>query len=67
MELENAILSEGVRQRQTLYEITYMYSLKNNTNISTHKTEIDSQTQKTNLRLPQMTEKDKLKVWDQQI
>ena len=44
------IFSE-VRQRQILLDITYMQNLKNNTHESIYKTEIDSQTQKTNLWL----------------
>ena len=43
MDLENITLS-AVRQRQILYDITYMWSLKNNTNESIYKTETDSQT-----------------------
>ena len=31
-------------ERQILYDITYMWNLKNNTNEFTYKTEIDSQT-----------------------
>ena len=42
MDLEVIILSE-VRQRQ-LYDITYMWNLKNSTNELIYKTEIDSQT-----------------------
>ena len=38
------------RERQILYDITYMWNLKNNTNESIYKT--DSQTWKTNLWLP---------------
>ena len=33
-----------VRQRQILYDITYMWNLENNTNESIYKTETDSQT-----------------------
>ena len=43
MNLENIILSE-VSQRQILYDITYMWNLKNNTNKSVYETETDSQT-----------------------
>ena len=43
VDLENIILRE-VRQRQILYDITYMWNLKNNTNESIHKTETDSKT-----------------------
>ena len=43
MDLENIILSE-VRERQKLFDITYMWNLKNNTNESIYKTETDSQT-----------------------
>ena len=32
-----------------LYDISYMWNLKNNTNEPIYKTEIDSQTQNTNL------------------
>ena len=34
------------------YDITYMWNLKNDTNESVYKTEIDSEIQKTNLQLP---------------
>ena len=40
------------RQRQILYDIIYMWNLKSNTNELVYKTEIDSQTLKTNLWLP---------------
>ena len=36
------------RQRQILYDITYKWSLKNNTNASVYTIETDSQTEKTN-------------------
>ena len=53
MDLEIIILSE-VRPRKTnINDITYMWNLKKNViNELTCKTEIDSQMQKTNLRLP---------------
>ena len=53
MDLEIVILREvkSDRERQIPY-ITYMWKLKNSTNELTYKTEIDSQTQKTNLWLP---------------
>ena len=35
-----------VRQRQTLYDITYRENLKNNTHEFTYKIQTDSQTQK---------------------
>ena len=44
--------SKSDRERQILYDITYMWNLKNNTNESIYKIETDSQTQKTKLRLP---------------
>ena len=47
MDLETIILSE-VRQRQ-IYDITYMWNLKNDTNELIYKTETESQTEKTNL------------------
>ena len=43
------------RERQIPYDITYMWNLKKNyTNKLIYKTEIDSQTQKTNLQLPKV-------------
>ena len=38
MDLENIIVS----QRKTIYNITYMWNLKNSTNESIYKTETDS-------------------------
>ena len=67
MDMEIIALRE-VRQRQIAYDITYMQNLKSNTNESTCKTERDSQTQKTNLRLPkQKGVGDLLGVLDYQI
>ena len=51
IDLEIIILSKSDRERQ-IYDITYKWNLKYNTNELIYKTEIDSQTQKTNLRLP---------------
>ena len=36
--------SKSDRERQILYDITYMWNLKNNTNKLVYKTETDSQT-----------------------
>ena len=54
MDVENIVLSEIhiphisdivlVRQRQVLYDITYVWNLENNTNESVYKTETDIQT-----------------------
>ena len=44
--------SKSDRERYVPYDITYMWNLKNNTNKSVYKTEIDSEIQKTNLQLP---------------
>ena len=44
MDIENIILSKSDRERQILYDIIYMWNLKNNTNESIHRTEADSQT-----------------------
>ena len=46
--------------------MTYMQNLKNDTNELTYNTEIDSQTQKTNLWLPKGKGegRDKLGIWD---
>ena len=51
--LKLIILSE-LSQRQISYDITYMWNLKNDTNELIYKTEIDSQTQKTNLCLQKL-------------
>ena len=45
-----------------MYDITYMWNFKNNTNESIYKGETDSQIQKTNLWLPRGREK-----WLEQI
>ena len=50
-DLEIIIQSE-VRQRQIPYDITFMWDLKNNTNELIYKTEINLQTEKTNLCSP---------------
>lgn len=44
--LENIILSKvkSSRERQIIYDITFMWNLKNNTNKFIYKTETDSQT-----------------------
>ena len=44
--------SKSESERQIPYDITYMWNLKYDTNELIYKTETDSQTQKTNLRLP---------------
>ena len=54
-DLEIIILSK-VRERQISHDITYMWNPKNDTNELIYKTEIDSQTQKTNLWLPKAGE-----------
>ena len=67
MDLEIVILSEvkSEGERQILYDISYIWNLKNNTNESIYKTETDSQTEKTNLWLPTgMAGRNKLEVWD---
>ena len=53
MDLQSIILSE-VRQRErfTLYDIIYMWKLKNNTNASINKIKRDSQIQEIKLWLP---------------
>ena len=50
MDLEINILSE-VRERQIPYGIIYAWNLKEDANELIYKTEIQSQVQKTNLRL----------------
>ena len=54
MELQMITLSQ-IRERQIPYGITNMWNQKeNDTNELIYKTEIDSQTQKTNLQLPKV-------------
>ena len=43
MDLEMITLSEVSQKRQILYDITYMWNLKNSTNELIFKTEADSQ------------------------
>ena len=52
MDLVIIILSKSYRERQLSYDVSYMQNLKHDTNEFIYKTETDSQTQKTNLRLP---------------
>ena len=72
MDLEITILSEvsQTEKENTVYHLYVKSKKKNDTNELIYKTEIDSQTQRTNLRLPkgkQRHKRDKLGVWDQQI
>ena len=54
MDLEIIILTEeSERERQIPYDATYIWDLKSDANELIYKTETDSQTQKTNLWLPQ--------------
>ena len=46
MSLENIMLSE-ISQREILYDVTYMWNLKNNTNECICKAATNSQIQKT--------------------
>ena len=52
------------RERQISYDSTYMQNLKNDTNELIYKTEIDSQTQKTNLWLPRGRESREETNWE---
>ena len=52
VDVEMIRLNEIYRERQISYDIAYMWSLKNDTSELGHKTETDSQIQKTNLWLP---------------
>ena len=44
MDLENIKLSEISQRKTKIYDITYMWNLKNNTSESIYKTETDSKT-----------------------
>ena len=52
MELEIIILSKSERERQILYDITYMWNLKYDTDELFYETETDSQ--RTSLWLPRV-------------
>ena len=52
MDLQIIILSEVSQTKTNIIYHLYMESKKNDTNELLYKTEIDPQTQKTNLRLP---------------
>ena len=43
--------SKSYRERQILYDVTYMWNLKNNTDEPIYKTKTDSWIWKTNLRV----------------
>lgn len=47
MKLEIIVLSE-VGLKEEIYDITYIWNLRNDTNEQIYKTETDSKTQKTN-------------------
>ena len=64
MNLEIIILSEVSQAEKGKY-IIYIWNLKNNTNEYTYKTEEDSQTQKTNLRL--LGGRDSQGVWEDHV
>ena len=55
MDQEIIILSEVRYEKQTSYDITYMWNLKKDTNELLCRTETDSETLKTNLWLPKWT------------
>ena len=42
MDLKNIMLSQ-IKQRQVLYDVTYIWNLKNNTDESIHKIETDTE------------------------
>ena len=69
MDLEIIILSEVNQTEKDKYNISFICrNLKNSIDELIYETEIDSQTQKTNLRLPrEMGEGDKLEIWDWHI
>ena len=65
MDLEIIILSEVNQTEKDKYHITYMCNLKYDTNDLIYKTEMDSQTQKTNMVTKEERRgRDKLGVWD---
>ena len=53
------------RERQLSYDIVYVWNLKkNDINELIYKTEIDAQTWKTNLCIPEGMGRDELELWD---
>ena len=60
-DLENIILGE-VRQRQTLYDITYTWNLKNQINESIHETDSDQENKLMVTKKEKEGRKDKLGV-----
>ena len=66
MDLENIILSEVVRERQILYDITYMWNLKNNTNeyIQIRNRLTDIENKLTVTKGEKEVERNKLGIWD---
>ena len=67
VDLEITILSQVSQTGKDKYhDITYMWNLKNDTNELIYRIETDSQTQKTNLRLPKGKDggREKLGSWD---
>ena len=60
MQPEILILSKSNRERQIPHDITYMWNLKYGTNEPIYRTEIDSQTWRTDLWLP----RGRRKEWD---
>ena len=67
MDLEIIILSEvNQTERQISYDVIYLWNLKNKNHTSEliYKTEIETQTWKTNLWLPKgKGEREKLGIW----
>ena len=67
VDLEITILSQvSQTEKDKYHDITYMLNLKNDTNELIYRIETDSQTQKTNLRLPKGKDggREKLGGWD---
>ena len=63
MDLENIKLSEISQRKTKIYDITYMWNLKNNTSECIYKTETNSQTKKTNLWLPKGRGRGEGQIW----
>ena len=66
MGLEILLLRMSARERHTTYDITYMWKLKTDTNELIYKTEMDSQTKKTNFMVIKGERKGGMhRSWDQ--
>ena len=63
VEVEGMMLRKSYRERQILYDISYMWNLKYDTDELIYETETDSWTQKTDLWLPRGRREREGRIW----